>query len=693
MPRKRRQSKKQSRQESEEPSVAVKTQPTRSDPLEHSDESPLSSAPTSALTSALTSAQWTTLRKKILADQTRQPPGSVFGDSIKKGSVYRWGLSAMSSASTDSYDETLQWLTRLATGAEIGGKRFRDAQVDEMIVRFEDSMGRNDSELCDVHEALVWAAAMPGLLNHLDEAQWWNLLGTIQELRERLAARDATQPSALIGVAELGLTLAWRLRALPSCRRLAISSQEALAKWCEQDDLAVSAALANPHHTRVVLASLLRIRMLLPVVDTQPPAKKKTKAAAKSKSAKSKSAKRKKQHQSALSKAIDEVGVELTAWVAAMARNDGSSAFSIARAAKSKQASHGDDLGPSGLLSHAAKLDRETLEPAIKAALGKTKTKGRLAWQANLPESMLHDEDAKVVCMLPEWDVRRGRTIIDYREPTTALELTAGKSVLISGRCETSIVIGERPIEPVGDWVATCEYTDDDVHYIELEQPHSDGYVLQRQVMVVREDRCFFFADAVVQSQFALPPVLDSTALGVNADSSPLIQYQIRFPLGDSTQANLEAETNDLFLEACGRDQGRRHALVMPLSAAEWRNSPQMNLPAATLQATEDNHLLLTSKGRGQLYAPLWIDLSRQRFLMNRTWRQLTVGEKLKSLPPQTAVAFRVQVGKSQWILYRSMAPPAPRTFLGRHMIADFYCARLNAKERSYEDLITVEDN
>ncbi|MCA9138060.1 MAG: hypothetical protein KDB00_14910 [Planctomycetales bacterium] len=674
MSRKRRQPKKQSRSEEAAQCVAVETRPNRADATLIATESPL------------TSAQWTTLRKRILDDQITKPLESIFGDAVKRGCLYRWGIASLSSSSTDFCEGAAEWLTRIATGASTSGKRFRDIRPEEMIRQFQDSLGRKDTGLVDVHHALVWAAAMPGLLDHLDESQWWSLLGTIQEVRERLVGRDPTHPAALIGIAEIGLTLAWRLRALPSCRRLATSSRDALAKWCEQDDLAVTAALANPHHTRMVLASLLRIRGLVSLVPVPRPSKKNKKA----------SAKHLKRSTTALSKAIDEIGVELTTWVAAMTRNDGSNAFSDWNPGKHEPKFARDDLGPNGLLAHAASLDRETLAPAIDAALGKTKTKGRLAWQVSLPESMLHDEDAKLVCMLPEWDVRRGRTIIDYRDATACLELMAGKTVLISGRCETSLVIDEQPIEAIGDWVATCEYSDDDVHYVELEQPHGNGYVLQRQVMVLREDRCFFFADAVVRSRFAAASDMDHPASEAVNATSPTILYQIRFPLTELVQTEPESQTNDLFL--CDRDADTgsprgRHALVMPLSACEWRNSHQTPTSSATMRITEDQHLLLASRGLGQLYTPLWIDLFRRRFSMKRTWRRLTVGEQLKLLPPQAAVAFRVQVGKSQWLLYRSMSPPAPRTFMGKHLIADFYCARFDAKEQSYEDLITVEDN
>lgn len=611
-----------------------------------------------ATESALTSAQWTTLRKRILSDQRKQPWQTVYGASAKRGVVYRWGIA---SATNTACDVEFQWLTRLASGGRTDGKRFQGVQPRDMMFRFQDLFSGNLGELSDAATVLVWAAAMPELLHHLEENEWWDLLGTIQGYRDSFLHRDPTQPEALIAVAEIGLTLAWCLRALPSCRRLASSSQETLQKWCEQDDLSVSAVLAEPGNVRLALASVLRLRLLLSVVTTETQSGKRTGNQSK--------------NIRLLLKALDQIGIELTTWVAAMTRAGGQHSFSTL----AKQDLR-DDLGPGGLLISAAELDSPTLVPAMKAALGDSKTEGRLAWQVSLPEAMLHDEDAKLACLLPEWDIRRGRAVIQYRGRETRLELTAGKSSLVNGICESQILIDGERKDPCGDWVATCEYSDDDVHYLELEQLHDGGYVLQRQLMVVREDCCCYFADAVVQGQI-------QTDMQAEQDIEPYlptIEYQVRLPLADSIQAKLEDQTTELFLS-----DHRCRALVLPLSVGEWKNSNS----AARLSVTADHHLLVTATGKGQIHVPLWFDFTRNRFSMNRTWRQLTVAQQLRIVPTGTAVAYRVQVGKTQWILYRSMAQSVPRTFFGKHMIADFYCARFDAKEHSFEDLITVEDN
>lgn len=637
---------------------------------------PLSEASTAVqgesnlVTAQLITAQWTTLRKKIDNDHQKKPLTSVFGVPVKRGTIYRWGLAA---ARGESCDNATQWLSRLAAGVGTGGRPFAEIDLDQQICQFQESLDCRQSDLSTAGDALLWAAAMPRLMKHLEEPRWWSLLGAIQDFRDGLLHRDPTQPAMLIGVVEIGMTLAWGLRSLPSCRRLAASSRTALQKWCEQDDLAISAILNQPQELRMVLASLLRIRKLMQVVTPENRSAKKQKRNAKQ---------HRKKNKNGFELQLDEIGVELATWTTALTRPGGSQAFADVTPDQVR-----DDVGPLGLLQHAAALDPEALGPAMQASLGKGTCNRRLAWQVSLPESMMHDEDAKLAFMMPEWDVRRGRMAIDYSGPTMRLEMAAGKSTLFRGACETDVLVDGRCLQPSGDWVATCEYTDDDVHYLEFEQPHEDGFVLQRQLMLIREDRCCLFADAVIEASFGTgQDTPDRDAIDEDP-AAPLIEYQVRLPLDEAIEAHPEPDTNDLFL---GADP--RRALVMPLSAGEWRRSPA-GATATQLQVTRDQHLLLNSRGRGQLYVPLWLDLSRQRFSKKRTWRQLTIGQQLKLVPPRLAAAFRVQVGSSQWILYRSMAPSAPRTFMGKHLIADFYCARFDAKQESYEDLITVEDD
>lgn len=619
--------------------------PKRRQSGKDSPDAPIATQPRSEKSSSgktvSPATQWAGLQSKILHGDKSLTPSAVFGATSRGGAVYRWGFA--SAFGEDSSDRLVDQLMRLAAGSKVPTKDRPADGFAAACMDFQDRIGGGIGVLSDAWEALVWSAAMPSLMDDLGEVGWWDLLGVTQDFRDRVL-RSSSDPSLkLMAAAELGLTLAWRLPALPSCRRLRKPSLEVLYEWLDDGEQSVSHALQTPRQMRLVLASLLRCRMITQALDRA-----------------GELGRRQTWRES-----FDEPVIELATWVTAMTRRNGSGAFCEIRAESR------DNGGGDGLLMRAGELEPEALAPAIKSAVGITQTSGRLAWQVSLPESILHDEDAGLACLLPEWDVRRGRMFVSYGQRNSQLELLAGKTVALSGDIDTEVIAGGITLTPRGDWVSTCEYTDDDVHYLEIEQPMSAGYVLQRQFMVIREDRCCLIADAILRGPTSTRP------------DDEKIEYRMSIPLAESVVCDSEKETAELFLS-----DGKRLAMVLPLSASEWRNGGTQTV----VGKTNDGRLSIVSRGRRQLYVPLWFDFTRPRFRKKRTWRQLTVAEDLNVVGPDTAASFRVQIGKEQWILYRSMSAPKPRTFFGKQMIADFYVARFDASAESFEDLITVDD-
>ncbi len=295
------------------------------------------------------------------------------------------------------------------------------------------------------------------------------------------------------------------------------------------------------------------------------------------------------------------------------------------------------------------------------------------AWYGKLtcPTAIHHDPDAKLAVMFADWDVRRGRTHVDYSGEEVKIEVFAGRPKVFSGHWQTMIDVDGQEQQPSGDWTDACEYSDDDVHYLELEQPWTGGVFLQRQVMLLREDRCLLLADTILPRD------------RLESDSRS-IKYVSRLPLSPSIEIDAEAETREIFLS-----DGRRRGLVIPLSASEWRVGPT----DAMLKETEDGQLLLSSQGRGRLYIPLWFDFQHRRFKRQRTWRQLTIADQLRIVRRDEAVGYRVQVGSEQWMLYRSLAERCCRSILGKHLISDFFASRFDPGDGSHDDLVTVDDN
>ena len=133
----------------------------------------------------------------------------------------------------------------------------------------------------------------------------------------------------------------------------------------------------------------------------------------------------------------------------------------------------------------------------------------------------------------------------------------------------------------------------------------------------------------------------------------------------------------------------QRQALAVPLAASEWNAQSTQS----SMEVGDDNQLVLTASGSKRLYAPLWFDFQRRRFKRKRTWRQLTIADQLRIVGHDEAAAFRVQQGSEQWVVYRSLKDRVCRSFLGKHIVADFFVSRFDPEDGDHEALITVDDS
>lgn len=573
----------------------------------------------------------------------------VFGKSARGGAIYRWGCAVASGGAIDPLFVALSKLACQKTKSKGAGP---ELDIRSAADTFADSANsRALITTIDSSKAVVWAAALPALTLHLEEDRWWRLVSSLIQYRESILQRSHFSfPSHLLLGGELGLTLIRIAGFLPSCAALEPSAITAIAQWSDEPTESLTGAIEKPSDARLVLASVIRTKALLKTLG------KETKQ---------------------LVQAVNLMGDQLATWVAAMTIHTGSSAFSNAQ-------SHDaiDDLGPHGLLAQAARFDRDSLPTAISVALGKKPDGGRLSWQVNLPETIHHDEQAKIAILMADWDVRRARTHLDYSGDQCRIEVFSGRTKVISGDWQTLIQVDGIEQQPASDWSEVCEHSDDDVHYLEIDQHWTGGMVLERQIMLVRDDRCLYIADAVLPE--------DTTDKRTRN-----IKYASRLPIAASVDTEELADTRELFLQKQSRSSRKNPkpqkplALVIPLSASEWRVGPTN----ASLRQTEDNHLLLSTEGNGRLCAPIWMDFQKRRFNRPRTWRNLTVAENLRTCKPNEAVGYRVQAGSEQWMIYRSLTESTSRTVLGKHLIADFFSSRFDTGDGGHEVLLKVDDN
>lgn len=284
------------------------------------------------------------------------------------------------------------------------------------------------------------------------------------------------------------------------------------------------------------------------------------------------------------------------------------------------------------------------------------------ARQVFFPDSSVNSPTAQLASLRPDWLRGGEQLVIGSERGVLRSELNCGATTLWSGDWPVEVCVGERRLRPQA-WQEICWHSDDDVDYLELEAEWSGSWRLERQILLAREDRFLWIADALI---------------GPQRES---LEYRSVLPLASGVEFQGEPQTREGYLV-----HRRRLARILPLALPEWRTAAA----GGSLEAVSDG-LLLRQQARGQrLYAPLFIDLRSDRMKWPVTWRQLTVGERLEIQPPDVAVGYRVHTGGDQWLFYRSLAPPASRTLLGQNVLHEFLAARFDV-EGDADELLAID--
>jgi hypothetical protein len=242
------------------------------------------------------------------------------------------------------------------------------------------------------------------------------------------------------------------------------------------------------------------------------------------------------------------------------------------------------------------------------------------------------------------------------------LEL-ANQTSLLSGLWEVRIKVDGKVVTLLPEHAVNVYHADEEVEFVEFEYESSDGSVLQRQILLARDEQFLILADAFIPA------------------SEGRIDYEATLPVCPSVETLLETDNREIYL----KDKEIR-SLVLPLALGEWksdRSSGELSSGHGRLQLNQ------STQGKA-LYAPLFFDLSPQRCLQPRTWRSLTVAEELKILGRDEAAAYRVQIGKQQWVIYRSLSGIASRTFLGENQMCEFFVGKTDG-DTAAEELIQLE--
>lgn len=286
-----------------------------------------------------------------------------------------------------------------------------------------------------------------------------------------------------------------------------------------------------------------------------------------------------------------------------------------------------------------------------------------------LPSCSALAENNGLAVLRSGWGAGQLLLAVDFAAPDLPVELLCGRRPLLTGSWLPDVRCGTQRLDPAGAWECVCWFTDEDGDYLELEMPLRGGVRLQRQFYLARRERFLYVADALLHSQ------------------PTTWEYVAQLPLAPGVAGQGEMETREARLlhsrAAAGSPTAGR---VLPLALGEWR----ADRAGGDLECLENQlQLRLRSLGRA-LYVPLWLDLDPRRAKRPLTWRRLTVAERLRIAPADVAVGYRVQVGRQQWVVYRSLAHRCDRTVLGAHVVSEFLLGRFTPGG-TVEPLVEVE--
>jgi len=311
---------------------------------------------------------------------------------------------------------------------------------------------------------------------------------------------------------------------------------------------------------------------------------------------------------------------------------------------------------PSLWLAALEAIDSDA-DPAIAARVipalargGKKKaaSSGRRDKASKLPPPAVHSEWAATAMLRRNWDRDGDSLAVAYGGHRVQLELNCGRETVWSGGWEFAVAVDGRPLQVVDELTQVCWVADDDVDYLEVEAQLGDGWRLQRQILLAG-DRFLFLADAL---------------LGVEMHT---IEFRSTLPLCPDVHFEPADETCE------GMLRGRRPlARVLPIDLPEWRTQSTGD----AIEQVPAGLQLSRCRQASRLFSAWFIDLEPRRMKKEPTWRQLTVAQQLERQTDDMAVGYRVQIGKDQWLVYRSLGPKANRTVLGQNYNTDFVVAR-----------------
>ncbi len=302
------------------------------------------------------------------------------------------------------------------------------------------------------------------------------------------------------------------------------------------------------------------------------------------------------------------------------------------------------------------------------AAVVRLRPKPKLEADAELPDPAVNSEWSSIAVLSAGWKPKAPRLAVSYEGTDLRVELMSSGQLLFSGDWPVDVKVEGAPLAPIDDWEEQCWFSDDESDYLELSIDLEQGVRLERQFFLTRDHGVGYLSEIVLTDR----------------EEAGAIEVTTLLPLASGVKFKPEKETREGWL-AVGKT---RLAGAVPLALPEWRDDPRHG----ELTMVDDRLCLSQTAIARNLCVPLMFDFKTSRFAKQRTWRQLTVAEQLEKVHPDVAVGYRMQSGKDQWVVYRSLDDAANRTIIGGNYASESFIGRF-LPTGEIEEYWEVEDD
>lgn len=319
--------------------------------------------------------------------------------------------------------------------------------------------------------------------------------------------------------------------------------------------------------------------------------------------------------------------------------------------------------GQVGDLARLARAARRVTTDEEDMLLLKAVETGKFPSPKRIPDCSGYCEETLTAVLRCDWGPKSAKLAIRVDGGRQIVE-GSSRETLLHGDWTPEIAFNGETLKIRGDSSQlNCWNSDQESDYLEFQAELSGGVIWQRQYALDKREQVLFVADVFLGKE------------------SGRWEYRCLLPFNTDLAVEEAAESRELRL------QGRKiSALALPLSMGEWKADRSDDAFLAHEQGLEARQ---TRRGQGCMFA-VAIDCDHKRAKRAATWRQLTVGENLKPVPRDQALAFRFQFGRQQWLIYRSLTPLASRTYLGQNVYSEFAFDRFK-EDGAAESLVCVE--